>query len=89
MLVDGSTSSTGAVEIHTVATSGGADVFKEIDTTGDSTYDVSIAIASQPEAMHSQKNKIEVSNTDDMRLRVNNTSGSAIDVHVTGVEVSD
>jgi len=89
MLVDGSTSSTGAVEIHTVATSGAADVFKEIDTTGDGTYDVSITIDSQTEAIHSQKNKIEVSNTDDMRLRINNTSGSAIDVHVTGIEVSD
>jgi hypothetical protein len=62
---------------------------QEIDTTDDGTYDVSITIASQTEAMHSQKNKIEVSNTDDMRLRVNNTSGSAIDVHVTGIEVSN
>jgi len=89
MIVDASTSATGAVEIHTIATSGSADVFKEVDTTGNGTYDVSITLDSQTEAFHSQKNKIEVSNTDDMRLRINNTSGSPIDVHVTGIEVSD
>jgi hypothetical protein len=89
MIVDGSTSATGAVEIHTVATSGGADVFKEIDTTGNGTYDVSITVSSEAETIHSQQNKIEVSNTDNMRLRINNTSGAEIDAHVTGIEVNN
>lgn len=87
MTVTGASSGRGAVEIHTVATTGAADVFEERDTTGDGTYDVSLLVETSGSAIHSQKNKIEVSDALNQRLRIENTSDSAIDIQVTGVEV--
>lgn len=89
MVVNGSSSSTGAVEVHTIATGAAQKVLKEVDTNGDGTFDVSIQIEDKTDGIHSQKNKIEISNTDNMRLRVVDTSGNGQDMHVTGIEVLD
>jgi len=88
LIVDGSTAETGAVEVHTFAITGAFRLFKEVDTTGDGTYDVSIQI-DQGSSAHSQKNKIEVSSSDNMRLRLRNIDTDPVDAHVTGIEVSD
>ena len=87
--IDGSSSSTNAVEVHTFAVTAGCKVYKEIDTTTDGTYDASFLVESKDEQFHSQKNKIEVSVSKNMRLRFENTSGGPADYHVTGIEVSD
>lgn len=86
-VVDGSTSETGAVEIHTIIASAAQQVFKEVDTNGDGTYDLSVTIADTGNPLHTQKNKVEVSNESDIRLRVKDKSGTAQGVHVTGIEV--
>jgi len=86
-IVTAATSETGAVEINTVVTTGGADVFEERDTTGDGTFDASFLVASQGNAFHSQKNKIQADEYFNQRIRVKNTGDSSIDVQVTGTEV--
>jgi len=87
-VLDTGSSATGAAEIHTIATTGAFDLFKDVDTTGNGSFDVEVLVSSQGGSTHSQKNKIEVSDDAGLRLRAVNTSDSAIDIHITGVEVS-
>ena len=89
LIVDGSTSSTGAVEIHTVATEGAASVVKEVDTADNGTFDISIPVESADDAIHSQKNKVEISSSENMRLRITDSTGSSQGMHVSGIEVSN
>jgi len=90
LIIDGSTSSTGAVELHTFATEKDQTVFKEVDTNGDGTIDASFTIVStQDGGIHSQKNKIEISNTENMRVRIKNGKAKSQSMHVTGIEVAD
>jgi hypothetical protein len=89
VIIDASTSGTGAVEIHEVFASGGINIIKEIDTTGDGTFDVSVRIESQDRPLHSQKNQIEVSADEDVRIKVVNIANEKIDFGVNGIEVSD
>lgn len=89
VIIDGSTSGTGAVEIHEVFASGGINIFKEIDTTGNGTFDFSVRIESQDRALHSQKNQIEVSADEDVRIKVVNIANEKINFGVNGIEVSD
>lgn len=86
--VTGASSSTGAVEIHTISTTGPCTILSERDTTGDGTYDASFTIEESGSAVHSQKNKIEIDSSEKMRLRILNTSQTQIDVQVTGIEVN-
>lgn len=89
VIIDGSASGTGAVEIHEVFSSGGIDIFKQIDTTGNGTFDFSVRIESQVRALHSQKNQIEVSVDEDVRIKIVNIANEKIDCGVNGIEVSD
>jgi hypothetical protein len=89
LIVDGSTAETGAVELHTFASEDAINVIKEIDTNGDGFFEISIGLVSPGGGIHSQKNKIEVSSSKDMRLRIVDTSGGTNGVHVTGIEVVD
>jgi len=86
-IVTAAASETGAIEVNTVSTTGGADVFEERDTTGDGTFDVSFLVESQDGAFHSQKNKLQADESFNQRIRVKNTVDSSIDVQVTGTEV--
>jgi hypothetical protein len=86
-IVDGSTGGTGAVTVQSIAYGGDCDVFLEIDSAGDSSWAVSIPVDSFTGPGYSQQNKIELNSADNMRLRINNTSGGAADFAVTGVEI--
>lgn len=89
LIIDGSTSSTGAAELHTFAAGSDQTVLKEVDTNGDGTFDASFTIVSTSSPLHSQKNKIEVSSTSNMRVRIRNDIGASQPMHVTGIEVAD
>jgi len=89
LIIDGSTAGTGAVELHTFATEEAATVFKDVDVDGDGTFEIQIELVAQGGTLHSQKNKIEVSSTNNMRVRIADTSGNAQGIHVTGIEVPD
>jgi len=89
LVIDGSTAETGAVELHTFATEGGGTVLKEVDVDGDGAFEIEIEVVASGGRLHSQKNKIEVSSTNDMRVRIVDTSGGLEGVHVTGIEVAD
>jgi hypothetical protein len=87
--IDPSTAGTGAVEIHSIVHGGAADVKFEIDPDGDGTYEITETIDSVSGAGISQQNKIEISDTNNSRLTITNTSGGAADYAVTGVEITD
>jgi hypothetical protein len=87
LIIDGSTAETGSVELHTFATEGPATVFKDVDIDGDGTFEIQVEVTAQGSAFHSQKNKIEVSSTDNARIRIVDTSGDGQGIHVTGIEV--
>lgn len=87
LIIDGSGTTTGAVEIHSIGHSGSCEVYLETDPAGTGTWTTSILVDSFTGAGYSQQNKIEVNGTDAMRLRVTNTSGGPADFIVTGEEV--
>lgn len=89
VVVDASSSETGAVEVHTFAVSGPASVHKLIDTTNSGLYNVEILIQSSPDVFHSQSNKIEIAADENMKLRITNDSDSPVDVHITGMEINN
>lgn len=92
VIIDGSTSGTGGVEIHEVFASGAINMYKEIDTTEDGVFNLSVPIESVESGngpIHSQKNQIEVSDNENVRLRVVNNSKTSIDCAVNGIEVSN
>lgn len=89
LVIDGSGSGTGGVEIHEIFTSSGADVYKEVDTTGDGNFDISVLIESQNSSFHSQGNQIEISENENVRIRLVNNSSVSVDFAVNGIEVSD
>ena len=89
LVVDGSGSGTGGVEIHEVFASGGIELYKEVDTNDDGTYDLSVLIESQNDAFHSQENQIEISEGENVQITLVNIDGSTIDCGVNGIEVSD
>jgi hypothetical protein len=88
LIVDGSTSETGAVEIHEIFGSGSVNIFKEIQTGGSGDYNLSVNISSQSDVFHSQGNQIEVSDNAGVRIRMVNNGDSVVDYAVNGIEVS-
>jgi hypothetical protein len=91
-IVDPSISDTGAAEIHTVAGTGSATVYKDIDIGGDGTYSLSIVIdtvESPSSSWHSQNNKIEISSAKGHRLRIVNNDGAPRSFHTSGIEITD
>lgn len=89
LIIDGSGSETGAVEIHEVFASGPIEMRKEVDTNGDGSFSLSVVIESQDSPFHSQKNQIEVSQSKGVRVKIVNTDSSNIDCAVNGIEVSN
>jgi hypothetical protein len=91
-IVDPSTADTGAVEIHTIAGTGSATVYKEIDIAGDDSFALSIVVdevSSPSSSWHSQNNKIELSSTAGHRLRIENNDGGQRDFHTSGIEITN
>jgi hypothetical protein len=88
-IIDGSSAGTGAVEIFEMGGSGSADVYREIDPDDDTTFEVSVLIEKLSAPWHSQKNQLVVSRSNNVRIRINNTSGGTADFFVTGMEVDD
>jgi hypothetical protein len=88
-IVDASSSGTGAVEVGELGGTGSADVYREVDTNGDGTYEVSVLIDQVTGSWHTQINGLVVSQSEDVRIRVNNTNGSAADFYAVGMEVDD
>jgi len=89
LIIDGSTAATGAIDVFELFGTGGCDVFREVDTNGDGTFDVSVVIEQPTANWHSQDNRLTVSQAESTRLRINNTSGGAADFGATGFEVPD
>lgn len=88
LIVDGTTSSTGAVELHTVASNAPVKVETQIDSNGDGVFDLSIIIDESTSSIHSQKNKIEISQAHNIRVKVTNNGTEQSSIHVTGVEIA-
>lgn len=88
-IIDGSGSGTGAVEIGELGGTGGADIYREVDPDGDSTFEVSVRIDQVSNNWHSQINGLVVSAGANTRIRVNNTSGGSADFYAVGMEVDD
>lgn len=88
LIVDGITSSTGAVEVHTVASNTPVIVESQVDGNGDGTFNLSITVDQSSSAIHSQKNKIEISKNNNTRLKITNNGSTQSVIHVTGVEIA-
>jgi len=88
-IIDGSSSSTGAIDLTELGGTGGCDVYREVDTAGDGTWATSVLIEQPSGAWHSQKDVLTISQSANVRLRVNNTSGSIQDFYAAGYEVDD
>lgn len=89
LVVSGISSSTGAAEIHSIASNCPISVLKEIDTNSNGTFDISIKIDQSQGRMHSQQNKIEISKQQNIRLRLKNEGESTLPIHVTGIEIAN
>jgi len=89
LIIDGSSASTGAIDVFELFGSARCDVYREVDTDGDGTFEVSVVIAQPAGDWHAQDNRLTVSQSQNSRLRINNTSGSAADYTIQGFEVPD
>lgn len=89
LIVDGSGSDTGAINITEIGATAGVDVYREVDTANDGSWAASTKIDTASGQFHSQGNDFLVSQAQNIRLRINNTSGSTIDVYAAGYEVDN
>jgi hypothetical protein len=89
LVIAGAAADTGAAVIGEIATTGAAEVTREVDPDGDGTFEVSVVIDSFSVGFHSQGNDLLVSQSQNTRLVVTNTSGGAIDAAAIGYEVDD
>ena len=89
LIADGSTSDTNAAEVHELAGTGDAEIYRESDPDDNGTFEVSVLIDTVSGTWHSQLNQLTVSQSQNHRLRVVNTSGNPNDYYVTGMEVDD
>lgn len=89
LIVDGSEGGTGAINVTEFGATGAVDVYREVDPDGDGTFEVSVNIDTQSGNWHSQGNDLIASQSQNVRIRLNNTSGGTIDVYAAGYEVDD
>ena len=89
LIIDGSTASTGAIDVFELFGSAGCDVYREVDTDGDGTFEISVLIDQPTNNWHSQKNALSVSQAENTRIRITNTSGGSADFAAVGYEVPD
>jgi len=87
--VDGSSTGTGAAQIVEMGGTAAGDVYREVDIDGDGTYEVSVKVGSFSGSWHSQDNTFRVSQSQNSRIRVNNTSGGGADYFAAGFEVDN
>lgn len=88
-LVEGSAAATGAAEVGELGGTGAADIYREVDVDGDGTYEVSVQVDILNGTWHSQINGLTVSSNENVRIRVNNTSGGTADYYAVGMEVDN
>ena len=86
LIIDGTDSSTGAIDVTELAGTGDANVYREVD---DGSIIVSTLIEQPTDDWHSQKNILVVSQAENTSIRIVNTSGGNADYLVTGYEVTD
>lgn len=89
LIVDGSNTTTGAIDVNELGGDAAADVYREVDTNQTGAFDTSVLIDQPTSNWHSQKNLLEVSKAAGVRLRINNTSGGSAYYYVSGYEVPD
>lgn len=89
LIVDGSSSETGAAEVFEMGGEVDATVYRETDVDGDGTYEISVPVDAFPAPWHTQKNQIVVSQSNNQRLRIVNESEDAGSIYTTGMEVND
>lgn len=89
LIIDGNSASTGAIDVFELFGTAGCDVFREVDVDGDGTFEVSVVIEKPTGNWHSQDNRLTVSQAENTRLRIVNTSGGAGDFAASGFEVPD
>lgn len=89
LLIDGSEGTTGAIDVFELFGTVGCDVFREVDTNNDGTFELSVVIEQPTTNWHSQDNRITVSQAENTRIRIVNTSGGAGDFAASGYEVPD
>jgi len=89
LIIDGSSASTGAIDVFEIFGSAACDVFREVDTDEDGTFEVSVVIETPTNNFHSQDNRLTVSQSQNSRIRITNTSGGAADYTAQGFEVPD
>lgn len=88
-IIDGSGAETGAAEVFEIGGTGAATIYKETDVDGDGSWSLSVEVDSISGTWHSQLNQLVVSQSNDHRLRIRNTSGGSADYYATGMEVDD
>jgi len=88
-IVDGSGAGTGAVNVTELGGTADCDIYREVDTAGDGSWAVSVKIDDVTGNWHSQGNDILCSQSQNTRIRINNTSGGTIDVYSSGYEVDN
>jgi len=89
LIIDGSSASTGAIDVFELFGTAACDVYREVDTDGDGTFEVSVLIARPAGNWHAQDNRLTVSQAENNRIRINNTSGGTVNVSAQGFEVPD
>lgn len=86
LVIDGTNSGTGAIDVTELSGTGGANVYRDVD---DGSIAVSTLIDQPTGNWHSQKNILVVSQAANAELRIVNTSGGNASFSVTGYEVPD
>lgn len=89
LIVDGSGSDTGSVQITELGATGECDIYRENDVNDDGTWASSVKIDNQAGNWHSQDNVLLASQAQNSRIRINNVSGGAVDAFMAGFEVNN
>lgn len=89
LIIDGSSTETGSVEVFELGGTVGAEIYKETDLDGDGSYEVSVAVDTTSNSWNTQQNQLVVSQSNDHRLKILNTSGGSGDFYAVGMEVDD
>jgi hypothetical protein len=89
LIVDGSTTATGAVELTEAGADGDCKVYREVDTAGDGSWATSVLIDKPTGTWHTRENLLLVSQSQNVRFRIKNVSGGPIAVFAAGYEVDN
>jgi hypothetical protein len=89
LIVDGTESGRGALTLSEIGGTADAEIYREVDSNDDGSFDVSVLIDSTTGAWHSQLNELNCTEDGRTRLRIENVSGSAADFYAVGTETVD